>query len=119
PEAPSPQAAAAYSDAGTLILDRGWTGVCVVLALALILIIAAFQTAQNMPRERWTTAFTVAIPGVLAVAGAYALLGDLLQNHPAAFTFWVIVAFGLSASPQIMLPFVRRAREWRSARRSS
>jgi len=89
-------AAASYSDAGTALFERGWTGVCILAALALILATAALRIVRRLPRAGWTTAFSLAGPACLAIMTWYGLLAAQLQSRPAALTFWLIVGVGLS-----------------------
>lgn len=98
----SPDAAAAsYSDFGTLLVERGWSGVALVAVFGLALLIVALRLARSLPAGLWTTAFTVAVPGAVAVMAAYGMVADQLRNRSAALTFWVIVALGLSQLPHV------------------
>jgi heme A synthase len=80
------------------LYERGWFGLLVVLALGIAFIVIAIRLARRLPSGRWTTAFTLAVPGVVVVMGIYAVLGTLLQNRAVSLTFWLIVALGLSAA---------------------
>lgn len=100
----SPDAAAAsYSDFGTLLVERGWVGVGLVSLFALALVLAALRLFRSLPSGCWTTAYTTAVPGAVAVMAAYGMIADQLRNRAAALTFWLIVALGLS-------PLLERAR---------
>jgi hypothetical protein len=92
----TPQEAAAESDAGTLLIERGWSGMVIVALIAILLVILAARLTRGSPAGRWSTAFRIALPGVMVAMVAYALIGAMLQNHSAAITFWVIVGLGLS-----------------------
>ncbi len=100
--------AASYSDFGTLLVERGWTGIAVVALFAAALAWASFRIALTVPRGQWTTAFTLAVPGALCVMASYGMIADQLRSAPAALTFWLVVAFGLS--PRAFLA----GRPWRS-----
>ena len=88
--------AASKSDLGSLLVERGWTGVVLTALLAVAVCGAAFRIACLLSPARWTTALTVAVPGVVAVMVSYGMIATLLRNRPAALTFWLIVALGLS-----------------------
>lgn len=88
--------AASHSDFGTLLVERGWIGIGVVGLLAAALAAAAIRIARAVPRGRWTTAFTLAVPGAVAVMAAYGMIAEQLRSRPAALTFWLVVALGLS-----------------------
>jgi hypothetical protein len=88
--------AASYSDFGTLLVERGWTGVALEVLFALAIAGVACRIARVLPRARWTTALTLAVPGVVALMSAYGMIAEQLRNRPAALTFWLIVALGLS-----------------------
>lgn len=89
-------AAASYSDFGTLLVERGWIGVALVALFAAVLAGAALRIARFLHRGRWTTAFTLAVPGVVVAMAGYGMLAEHLRVRPAALTFWIVVALGLS-----------------------
>jgi hypothetical protein len=88
--------AASYSDFGTLLVERGWFGVALVGLIAVILGGTALRIIRRLPGGLWATAVTLAVPGVLCVMAAYGMIAEQLRNAPAALTFWVVVALGLS-----------------------
>lgn len=88
--------AASYSDFGTLLVERGWIGVAIVAFFALAIAGTAFRIARALPHGRWTTALTLAVPGVVATMAAYGMIAATLRSRPAALTFWLVVALGLS-----------------------
>jgi len=101
-------AAASYSDFGTLLVERGWTGVALVGLIAVILGVTALRIARTLPGRLWTTALTLAVPGVLCVMAAYGMIASQLRNAAVALTFWVVIALGLSPGS-----FLGRARDVR------
>lgn len=90
-------AAVSESDFGTLLVERGWIGVLIVVILAAGIVWTAIRTLRFSPSNRWTTAFTLAVPGAVCLMMGYGMIGDLLRNRPAALTFWLIIALGLSS----------------------
>jgi hypothetical protein len=88
--------AASYSDFGTLLVERGWIGVAIVAFFALAIAGTAFRIARTLPHGRWTTAFTLAVPGAVATMAAFGIGTAQLRSRPAALTFWLVVALGLS-----------------------
>ena len=88
--------AASYSDFGTLLVERGWTGLAIVALLALAIAGTAIRIARTLSPGRWTTALTLAVPGVVAAMAAYGMIAAQLRNRPASLTFWLIIALGLS-----------------------
>lgn len=92
----TPQEAGTQSDAGTLLIERGWSGVAVVAVIAILLVILSVRLATGPGTGGWPSAFRLAVPGAITAMGAYALLGAMLQNHTAAITFWIILGLGLS-----------------------
>jgi hypothetical protein len=105
--------AASYSDFGTLLVERGWIGLAIVAFFALAIAGTAFRIAQALPHGRWTTALTLAVPGVVATMAAYGMIAATLRSRPVALTFWLVVALGLS--PGAFLG----GRPWRRASASS
>lgn len=87
---------ASFSDFGTLLVERGWSGIAAVALFAIALVVAAWRLVALLPAAQWTTAFTVAVPGVVCVMAAYGPFAEELRNAAAAFTFWLVVALGLS-----------------------
>jgi hypothetical protein len=95
PEDLSPNAeAASYSDFGTLLVERGWTGVAAIALVAFILGLTALRIARRLPGRLWTTAFTLGLsPGTFlgrvrddratssgsTATGAYERNGDRLR----------------------------------------
>jgi hypothetical protein len=92
----TPQEAATESDAGTLVIERGWIGVTVVAVIALGLAILSLWLTARSRSGQWTTAFRLAVPAAIVTMAAYGTLGAMLQNHSAALTFWIILALGVS-----------------------
>ncbi|MHB8693412.1 MAG: hypothetical protein ACYDHH_19425, partial [Solirubrobacteraceae bacterium] len=93
----SPDAqAASYSDFGTLLVERGWSGVAIVGLFAAALAAAALRLLRVRRRGCWSTALTAAVPGAVCVMAAYGMIADQLRSRPAALTFWLVIALGLS-----------------------
>jgi hypothetical protein len=94
----TPQQAGSYSDLGTLVVERGWSGVVVVALLAVFLVILGFRlSARSAGVGGWATAFRLAVPGAILTLAVYALIGDFLQTYSSALTFWIIIGLGLGA----------------------
>ena len=93
----SPDAAlASNSDFGTLLVERGWSGIAIVAFFATALAWTAWRILPFLEMSRWTTALTAAVPGAVCVMAAYGPLAEQLRNAAAALTFWLLVALGLS-----------------------
>jgi hypothetical protein len=89
---------ASYSDFGTLLVERGWTGIAIVAFFALAFVATAWRILPFLPEGQWRTALTVAVPGAVCVMAAYGPFAEELRNAAAAVTFWLMIAFGLSAA---------------------
>jgi hypothetical protein len=87
---------ASYSDFGTLLVERGWSGIAIVALLAIALVWTSLRIIAASALGRWTTALTAAVPGVVCVMAAYGPFAEQFRNTAAALTFWVLVAAGLS-----------------------
>jgi hypothetical protein len=87
---------ASYSDFGTLLVERGWTGIALVGFFAIALVATAWRILPSLPEGQWRTALTVAVPGAVCVMTAYGPFAEELRNAAAALTFWLLIALGLS-----------------------
>jgi hypothetical protein len=90
------QESASYSDFGSLLAERGYTGIATVAVLVALLTLASIRLARRLPPSRWATATTVAVPGLLATMALYGLIADQLRSRPVALTFWLLVAVAFS-----------------------